>query len=279
MTANRGFGIDIGGSGIKGALVDLDKGELIGDRLRIDTPKPSTPDAVADVVARIVDHFDWDGPVGITLPSVIKKGVAQTAANIDPSWVGRDADALFAERLGLDVADVSMLNDADAAGMAEMRFGDPAAKRGVVALLTFGTGIGSALFQNGSLMPNTEFGHIEVDGHDAEKKAAASAKDNEGLSYPEWAKRVNRYLTVLENLIWPDLFIVGGGVSKKSHKWVPLLDIRTPVITASLLNNAGIVGAAARRRRGTGALSPGSLRAAVEEAAATARRAAEGPAT
>ncbi|EHY88072.1 polyphosphate--glucose phosphotransferase [Saccharomonospora azurea] len=250
MTANRGFGIDIGGSGIKGALVDLDKGELIGDRLRIDTPKPSTPDAVADVVARIVDHFDWDGPVGITLPSVIKKGVAQTAANIDPSWVGRDADALFAERLGLDVADVSMLNDADAAGMAEMRFGDPAAKRGVVALLTFGTGIGSALFQNGSLMPNTEFGHIEVDGHDAEKKAAASAKDNEGLSYPEWAKRVNRYLTVLENLIWPDLFIVGGGVSKKSHKWVPLLDIRTPVITASLLNNAGIVGAAAAAAEG-----------------------------
>ncbi|MER7117050.1 polyphosphate--glucose phosphotransferase [Saccharomonospora azurea] len=250
MTANRGFGIDIGGSGIKGALVDLDKGELIGDRLRIDTPKPSTPDAVADVVARIVDHFGWDGPVGITLPSVIKKGVAQTAANIDPSWVGRDADALFAERLGLDVADVSMLNDADAAGMAEMRFGDPAAKRGVVALLTFGTGIGSALFQNGSLMPNTEFGHIEVDGHDAEKKAAASAKDNEGLSYPEWAKRVNRYLTVLENLIWPDLFIVGGGVSKKSHKWVPLLDIRTPVITASLLNNAGIVGAAAAAAEG-----------------------------
>jgi polyphosphate glucokinase len=250
MTANRGFGIDIGGSGIKGALVDLDKGELIGDRLRIDTPKPSTPDAVADVVARIVTHFGWDGPVGITLPAVIKKGAAQTAANIDPSWIGRDASALFAERLGRDVADVSLLNDADAAGMAEMRFGDPAARKGVVALLTFGTGIGSALFQNGALMPNTEFGHIEVDGHDAEKKAAASAKDNEGLSYPEWAKRVNRYLTVLENLIWPDLFIVGGGVSKKSHRWVPLLDIRTPVITASLLNNAGIVGAAAAAAEG-----------------------------
>ncbi len=250
MTANRGFGIDIGGSGIKGALVDLDKGELIGDRLRIDTPKPSTPEAVADVVAEIVHHFGWDGPVGVTLPAVIKKGVAQTAANIDPSWIGLDADALFAERLGRDVADVAMLNDADAAGMAEMRFGDPAARKGVVALLTFGTGIGSALFQNGSLMPNTEFGHIEIDGHDAEKKAAASAKDNEGLSYPDWAKRVNRYMTVLENLIWPDLFIVGGGVSKKSHKWVPLLDIRTPVITASLLNNAGIVGAAAAAKEG-----------------------------
>ncbi|EID55944.1 polyphosphate--glucose phosphotransferase [Saccharomonospora xinjiangensis] len=250
MTANRGFGIDIGGSGIKGALVDLDKGELIGDRLRIDTPKPSTPEAVADVVAEIVRHFGWEGPVGITLPAVVKRGVAHTAANIDPSWVGLDADALFAERLGRDTAGIAMLNDADAAGMAEMRFGDPVARKGVVALLTFGTGIGSALFQNGSLMPNTEFGHIEIDGHDAEKKAAASAKDNEGLSYPDWAKRVNRYLTVLENLIWPDLFIVGGGVSKKSHKWVPLLDIRTPVITASLLNNAGIVGAAAAAKEG-----------------------------
>ncbi|CAM2973093.1 ROK family protein [Saccharomonospora xinjiangensis] len=250
MTANRGFGIDIGGSGIKGALVDLDKGELIGDRLRIDTPKPSTPEAVADVVAEIVRHFGWEGPVGITLPAVVKRGVAHTAANIDPSWIGLDADALFAERLGRDTAGIAMLNDADAAGMAEMRFGDPAARKGVVALLTFGTGIGSALFQNGSLMPNTEFGHIEIDGHDAEKKAAASAKDNEGLSYPDWAKRVNRYLTVLENLIWPDLFIVGGGVSKKAHKWVPLLDIRTPIITASLLNNAGIVGAAAAAKEG-----------------------------
>ncbi|TLW95171.1 ROK family protein [Saccharomonospora piscinae] len=250
MTANRGFGIDIGGSGIKGALVDLDRGELIGDRLRIDTPRPSTPDAVADVVAEIVRHFRWDGPVGVTLPSVIKKGVAQTAANIDPSWIGLDADALFADRLGRDAADVAMLNDADAAGMAEMRFGDPRARRGVVALLTFGTGIGSALFQDGELMPNTEFGHIEIDGHDAEKKAAASVKDNEGLSYPDWAKRVDRYLTVLENLIWPDLFIVGGGVSKKAGKWVPLLDIRTPVVTASLLNNAGIVGAAAAGTEG-----------------------------
>ncbi len=250
MTANRGFGIDIGGSGIKGALVDLDKGELIGDRVRIDTPKPSTPDAVAAVVGDIVGRFDWDGPIGITLPAVIKKGVAQTAANIDPSWIGLDAGALFAERLGRDIADVAILNDADAAGMAEIRFGDPAARKGVVALLTFGTGIGSALFQDGTLMPNTEFGHIEVDGHDAEKKAAASVKDNEGLSYPDWAKRVNRYLTVLEDLIWPDLFIVGGGVSKKSHKWVPLLDIRTPIITASLLNNAGIVGAAAAAREG-----------------------------
>lgn len=246
----RGFGIDIGGSGIKGALVDLDKGELIGDRLRIDTPKPATPEAVADVVAEIVERFEWTGPVGVTLPAVIKKGVAKTAANIDPSWIATDADALFAKRLGRDVDEVAMLNDADAAGMAEVRFGDPVARHGLAALLTFGTGIGSAVFFEGKLMPNTELGHIEVDGHDAEKKAAASIKDKEGLSYPEWAERVQRYLTVLENLIWPDLFIVGGGVSKKSAKWVPLLDIRTPVVVASLQNNAGIVGAAAAAAEG-----------------------------
>ncbi|MBN6038712.1 polyphosphate--glucose phosphotransferase [Amycolatopsis sp. 195334CR] len=245
MTATRGFGIDIGGSGIKGALVDLENGKLIGDRLRIDTPRPATPDAVADVVAEIVGEFGWAGPVGITLPAVIKKGVAMTAANIDPSWIGTDADALFAKRLGRGVDEIAMLNDADAAGMAEIRFGDPAARKGVTALLTFGTGIGSAVFLDGRLVPNTELGHLEVDGHDAEKKAAASVKDNEGLSYPEWSKRVDRYLSVLENLIWPDLFIVGGGVSKKSEKWVPLLEIRTPIVVASLQNNAGIVGAAA----------------------------------
>ncbi|OZM74598.1 polyphosphate glucokinase [Amycolatopsis antarctica] len=250
MTATRGFGIDIGGSGIKGGLVDLQEGRLIGDRLRIDTPKPSTPEAVADVVAEIVAHFDWDGPVGVTLPAVIKKGVARTAANIDPGWIATDADALFAKRLGRGVDDIAMLNDADAAGMAEVRFGDPAAHTGLVALLTFGTGIGSAVFFEGKLVPNTELGHIEVDGHDAEKKAAASIKDNEGLSYPEWATRVDRYLSVLENLIWPDLFIVGGGVSKKAEKWVPLLDIRTPVVVASLQNNAGIVGAAAAAAEG-----------------------------
>ncbi|WP_370942764.1 polyphosphate--glucose phosphotransferase [Amycolatopsis sp. cg5] len=250
MTATRGFGIDIGGSGIKGALVDLEKGALIGDRLRIDTPKPSTPEAVADVVAEVVGHFGWDGPVGVTLPSVVKKGIALTAANIDKKWVGTDADALFAKRLGRGVEDVAMINDADAAGIAEIRFGDPVTRHGVVALLTFGTGIGSAVFHDGKLVPNTEFGHLEVDGHDAEKKAAASVKDNEGLSYPQWAKRVERYLSVLENLISPDLFIVGGGVSKKAEKWVPLLDIRTKVIAASLQNNAGIVGAAAAAAEG-----------------------------
>ncbi|GLY69767.1 polyphosphate--glucose phosphotransferase [Amycolatopsis taiwanensis] len=250
MTATRGFGIDIGGSGIKGALVDLEKGALIGDRLRIDTPQPSTPEAVAEVVEQVVRHFDWDGPVGITLPAVVKKGVAHTAANIDRRWIDTDAQSLFAKQLGHSTDHIAVLNDADAAGMAEIRFGDPAGRIGVTTLLTFGTGIGSALFQDGKLVPNTELGHVEVNGHDAEKKAAASAKDNEGLSYPEWAKRVNRYLRVLENLIWPDLFIVGGGVSKKSEKWVPLLKTRTPVAVASLQNNAGIVGAAAAAAEG-----------------------------
>ncbi|GAB3478942.1 polyphosphate--glucose phosphotransferase [Amycolatopsis cihanbeyliensis] len=250
MTATRGFGIDIGGSGIKGALVDLERGRLIGDRLRIDTPRPATPEAIADVVAGVVEHFEWDGPVGITLPAVIKKGCAHTAANIDPSWIGTDADTLFAKRLGKDVEDVAMLNDADAAGMAEVRFGDPAGRKGVVTLLTFGTGIGSALFHDGKLVPNTEFGHLEVDGHDAETRAAASVKDAEELSYPEWAERVQRYLSVLEGLLWPDLVIVGGGVSKKASKWVPLLDVRTRIIVASLQNNAGIVGAAAAAAEG-----------------------------
>jgi polyphosphate glucokinase len=252
MTATRGFGIDIGGSGIKGALVDLEKGALVGERLRIDTPHPSTPEAVAEVVGEIVGHFGWEGPVGITLPAVVKKGVAHTAANIDQRWIGTDAESLFAKRLGRATDDIAVFNDADAAGLAEIRFGDPIGCIGVTTLLTFGTGIGSALFRDGKLVPNTEFGHVEVGGHDAEKKAAASVKDNEGLSYEEWAKRVNRYLTVLENLIWPDLFIVGGGVSKKAEKWVPLLDIRTPVAVASLQNNAGIVGAAAAAVEGIG---------------------------
>ncbi|MGH3451200.1 MAG: polyphosphate--glucose phosphotransferase [Haloechinothrix sp.] len=243
MTA-LGFGIDIGGSGIKGAVVDLDAGQLASERLRIATPEPATPDAIAEVVADIVETFDWDGPVGITVPCVVKRGVAQTAANIDPAWIGTDADDLFAKRLGRDVDDIAILNDADAAGMAEVRFGDERARRGVVLLLTFGTGIGSALFIDGTLVPNTEFGHIEVDGEDGEDRAAASARENEDLGYPEWAERVTRYLTALEKVVWPDLVVVGGGISKKSDKWVPLLTVRSTVGVASLKNHAGIVGAA-----------------------------------
>lgn len=245
-----GFGIDIGGSGIKGALVDLATGRLSGERLRIDTPRPATPDAIADVVAEIVQTFDWAGPIGITVPCVVQQGVAKTAANVDPSWIGTDADELFAKRLGRDTEDIMMLNDADAAGIAEVRFGDERSRRGVVLLLTFGTGIGSALFVDGRLVPNTEFGHIEVDGEDGEKRAAASVKDREDLSYPEWAERVTRYLTTLERSIWPDLVIVGGGVSKRAEKWVPLLKVRSTISVATLKNHAGIVGAAAAAARG-----------------------------
>lgn len=244
MSTTNGFGVDIGGSGIKGAPVDLHRGQLRSDRLELDTPEPATPDAVAGVVADIVRRFGWTGPVGITLPAVVKNGVARTAANIDAAWIGADADELFADRLGRDVRHVTVLNDADAAGIAEVRYSHPEAKAGLTALLTFGTGIGSALFLGGSLVPNTEFGHLEIDGYDAEKRAAASVKDNEGLSYPEWAQRVQRYLSVFEDLLSPDRIIVGGGVSKASDRWVPLLDIDSRLLIASRHNDAGIVGAA-----------------------------------
>ena len=250
MASTRGFGIDIGGSGIKGCVVDLDAGALDGERVRIPTPQPSTPDAVAGVVADIVKQFGWDGPIGVTLPCVIKKGTAYTAANVDKAWIGTDAASLFAARLGVDVRQVTVLNDADAAGMAEMRYGIGKDRDGVVVLLTFGTGIGSALFQHGKLVPNTEFGHLEVDGHDAEKRAAASVKDEKGLSWHEWSERVSKYLRTLEGLIWPDLVIAGGGVSKKADHWLPLLDVRTEVVAAALKNDAGIVGAAAAAYEG-----------------------------
>jgi polyphosphate glucokinase len=250
MASTRGFGIDIGGSGIKGCVVDLDAGALDGERVRVPTPQPSTPDAVAEVVADIVKQFGWEGPIGVTLPCVIKKGTALTAANVDKAWIGTDAAALFAARLGKDVSQVTVLNDADAAGMAEMRFGLGAGRQGVVVLLTFGTGIGSALFQDGKLVPNTEFGHLEVDGHDAEKRAAASVKDEKNLSWHEWAHRVSEYVRTLEGLIWPDLVIAGGGVSKKAEHWLPLLEVRTEVVAATLKNDAGIVGAAAAATEG-----------------------------
>ena len=252
MGTTRGFGIDIGGSGIKGGLVDLETGELDGERLRIVTPQPSTPDAVADVVAEIVEKFGWTGPVGVTLPCVIKHGVALTAANVDKGWVDTDAAGLFARRLGREPGGVVVLNDADAAGMAEVRYGAGKDQPGVVVLLTFGTGIGSAVFLDGKLVPNTEFGHLEVDGHDAEKRAAASVKEEKDLSWEEWTHRVSKYLRTLEDLIWPDLVIAGGGVSKKADKWLPLLKVRTKVVPAALKNDAGIVGAAHAAANGIG---------------------------
>lgn len=239
---NIGFGIDIGGSGIKGAKVDLSTGEFIGDRIKILTPKPATPEAVAATVAEIVQQAEWEGPVGITIPAVVRGGVALTAANIDPSWVGTDCNELFAGVLG--DREISVLNDADAAGLAEVNFGDPRAKEGAVILLTFGTGIGSALLIDGVLFPNSELGHMMVDGAEAESFASSSAKDREELSYGKWAKRVNTVLAEYERLFWPSLFIAGGGISRKAEKWIPKLEVNTPVVPAELRNRAGIVGAA-----------------------------------
>jgi polyphosphate glucokinase len=239
------FGVDIGGSGMKGAIVDLDRGELLTDRVKYPTPYPSTPDAMAKVVARLVGQAGWTGLVGTTFPAVIQHGIARTAANVDKSWIGTDVDAVFTEATGLDV---TVLNDADAAGLAEVRYGAAKGVAGVVILLTFGTGIGSGLFLDGHLVPNTELGHLELDGVDAEKRAASSVKDNEHLSYKQWAKRVQRYMSHVESLFTPDLFLIGGGVSKAAERWVPLLDLRTPVRVAKMLNNAGIVGAALAAR-------------------------------
>jgi polyphosphate glucokinase len=239
----QAFGIDIGGSGIKGATVDVTTGQLAVERRKIATPRPSTPAAVAAVVARLVHDAGWRGDVGATFPAIIKHGVAQSAANVDESWVGTDVDRVFTQAVGAG-SEVTVLNDADAAGIAEARFGAARDVPGVVILLTFGTGIGSALLMNGVLVPNTELGHLELDGHDAEDRAAASVRDEHGMSYKVWAQRVNHYMRHVERLFTPDLFVVGGGVSKNAEKWVPLLKLNTPVRTAQLLNNAGIVGAA-----------------------------------
>lgn len=241
--SGQAFGIDIGGTGIKGAVVDTVTGELVTERKRILTPHPATPEAVAEVVAQLVAEAGWTGQIGATFPAVIKHGVAQSAANVDPSWVGTDADKVFTQTVGSG-SEVTVLNDADAAGIAEDRFGAAKGVSGVVLMLTFGTGIGSALLMNGVLVPNTELGHLELDGHDAESRAAASVRDEYGMSYRKWARRVNAYMQHVERLFTPDLFVVGGGVSKNAEKWVPLLELKTPVEPAQLLNDAGIVGAA-----------------------------------
>jgi polyphosphate glucokinase len=248
---SQAFGIDIGGTGIKGAPVDVATGQLVTPRKRILTPQPATPEAVAAVVAQLVGDAGWHGEIGATFPAVIKHGVAQSAANVDSSWVGTDVDQVFTEAVGAG-SEVTVLNDADAAGIAEARFGAAKGVAGVVIMLTFGTGIGSALLMDGVLVPNTELGHLELDGHDAESRAAASVRDEHGMSYKAWSHRVNRYMQHVERLFTPDLFVVGGGVSKNADKWVPLLELDTPVEPAQLLNNAGIVGAAiaAVERRG-----------------------------
>ncbi len=238
---DQAFGIDIGGSGMKAAVVDLATGDLVTERYRIDTPQPATPDAMAEVVVDLVRHHGWDGSVGCAFPAVVRHGLVGSAANIDESWLDVNADDVFTAALGVGV---HMINDADAAGLAEVRYGVAAGRDGVVMMLTFGTGIGSGLFVDGVLVPNTELGHLELDGYDAEKRAAASVRKREGLSWPAWAERVERYLRHVEALFSPDLFVVGGGASKSPHKWLDLISIDTEIAVASMANNAGIVGAA-----------------------------------
>lgn len=235
------LGIDIGGSGIKGATVDVGRGVLVAERHRLPTPQPSVPEAVAEVVAEIVRHFDWRGPFGCTFPAIIKHGVAYSAANVDPSWIGTNGQALFERKTGCPVA---LLNDGDAAGLAEMRYGAGRGHNGVVMILTLGTGIGSAVFVNGVLLPNTELGHLEIRGKDAERRASDRAREEKGLSWREWAVLLDEYLGRLDALFSPDLFIIGGGVSKKHEKFLPLLKTKVPVIPAQLFNDAGMVGAA-----------------------------------
>ena len=235
------LGIDVGGSGIKGAPVDVETGQLLAERIRIKTPKNGEPEPIAEVVKQIAQSFSWNGPIGIGFPAPIKGGVALMAANVSEKWVGTNADALFSKVTGCEC---TMINDADAAGLAEMTFGAGRGQPGTVIMITLGTGIGTAIFHRGQLLPNTEFGHLEVEGEDAEFRASDAARQREDLSWKKYAKRLNKYLSTMENLFWPNLFIIGGGISKESEKYLPLLTIETPVVTAQLLNEAGIVGAA-----------------------------------
>ena len=241
-STNTGFGVDVGGSGIKGGLVDLDTGALIGERFKLPTPQPATPAAVAGTVAAVAREFGWTGKLGVTYPGVVTNGIVRTAANVDKGWIGTNAaEAISAE---LDGQQVTVLNDADAAGLAEERYGAGKDNTGLIVLLTFGTGIGSAVIHNGVLLPNTEFGHLEVGGKEAEHRAASSVKERKEWSYQRWTEEVTKVLVAVENAIWPDLFIAGGGISRKADRWIPMLKNRTPVVPAALLNTAGIVGAA-----------------------------------
>lgn len=242
MSSTHPLGIDFGGSGIKGAPVDLERGEFAADRHRIETPQPATPEAVLEVFIELLDHFGTSGAaVGVTVPGVVQHGVVRSAANIDQSWIGTDADALLTDATGRDV---HVINDADAAGLAEVRYGVAKGVSGLVILTTLGTGIGSAMVHDGVLVPNSELGHLEIEGHNAESRAANSARKREDLDWEEWAERLTTYYRQVERLFSPDLFVVGGGVSKKAERFLPLLDIETRIVPAELKNTAGIVGAA-----------------------------------
>ena len=240
--ATTPFGIDFGGSGIKGAPVDLSTGEFARDRTRIATPAGGRPQDVAEVIGRLVaDGADEGAPVGITVPGVVVRGVVKSAANIDESWIYTDAATMFRDKLRRDVI---VVNDADAAGLAEARYGAARDQQGLVVVTTLGTGIGTALVYDGTLVPNAELGHLEIGGRDAETFAANSVREKKDLSWAEWAERLTTYYRTLEKLLSPDLFVVGGGVSKHADKYLPLLRIETRIVPAALRNTAGIVGAA-----------------------------------
>jgi len=244
MTMGHVLGVDVGGSGIKGALVDLAIGDFVSDRVRIPTPKKSTPGNCAEVIGRIVEEFAdrvGSGPVGVTVPAPVVHGTIPLIANLDKSWTGLAATAFLRERLGRPIV---LINDADAAGLAEVYFGAAKDVPGVVIVLTLGTGIGSAIINNGVLLPNAELGHVELDGFDAESRASSGVKEKEDLSYEAWAKRLDRYLGHIQMLFSPDLFVIGGGISKNHKQFLPLLHLRTPIVPAQLRNRAGIVGAA-----------------------------------
>ncbi len=235
------LGVDIGGSGVKGAPVDTATGQLTAERHRLPTPIPATPEAVSDTVAQVVDHFNWKGIVGCGFPAAIRQGEVLNASNIAKSWLGQNAQQLFAKATGCSV---TVANDADAAGYAEMRFGAGCNCNGTVLIVTLGTGIGTALFTHGQLVPNLELGHIEINGKEAEKWASAAVREHEQLSWKAWARRLDIYLTHMERYLWPDLVIVGGGISKKHDKFLPRLTLETEVMPAQMRNEAGIVGAA-----------------------------------
>lgn len=241
MELRRILGIDIGGSGVKGAIVDTKKGKLLTERFRIPTPQPATPGAVAEVIKEIVDHFDWTGPIGAGFPGVIQQGVARTAANVDDSWIGKDLNQLFSETTGCPV---HVANDADCAGMAEVKFGAGKKRKGTILLVTVGTGLGTVLFSNGALVPNLEMGHITLHGADAELYASDAARERNELDWETWGCRFNEYLLRMEELTWPDRIIIGGGASKKRDKFFHQLSTLAPIVPAKLKNEAGIVGAA-----------------------------------
>ena len=236
------LGIDVGGTGIKSAIVETSTGELVSERHRIDTPRPATPKAVGEALKEVLAHHRWKGPVGMGFPAAIQHGIARTASNIDKSFIGLPIAEYFTKQTG---STFYLANDADVAGMAEMRFGAGKDNDGVVLIITIGTGLGTALFSEGHLLPNTELGHVYLEnGQEAERFASEAVRVTKDLKWKEWGERLNLYLCTMENLLWPDLIVLGGGVSEKLHKFSPMITTKAPVVAASFLNQAGIVGAA-----------------------------------